>query len=169
VEPNLIPAPLRTERYSRAVYSAAGSAVPPAEVERAVEVDAERARRLVEEPRPTPTLVILGEAALHQAAGGQLIEGQLHRLLTLADSAMVQLRVLPFTAGAHAAGAGGFTLFDFGQPELPSQVFVPLPAGGVVVDDAEDVARYAAIVAALREAALDPADSSKLVRSQLDQ
>jgi uncharacterized protein DUF5753 len=44
---------------------------------------------------------------------------QLARLREISDSATITLQVLPFSAGAHMAAYGSFSLFDPAEPTFP--------------------------------------------------
>jgi len=151
VELDRIPVLLQTEVYAHACGQP-------------VEVAGERQRRIFErEPR---LQAILGEGALRRLVGGPAgFAGQLAWLL----KAPVELRVLPFEAGAHPAMAGGLTVFEFDEPGFPRQAFAEHPAGGALIDDPADADRADAVCDAVCDAALSVRKSRKLVESQLDQ
>ena len=150
-EPDRIPALVQTEAYARACGPDA-------------EVVLERQRRAAE--RDVRVQAILGEGALHRLVGGPAVFAeQLAQLL----KAPVELRVLPFEAGAHPAMAGGLTVFEFDEPGLPRQAFAEYPAGGVLIEETAEVDRAAQVCDQVLDASLSVKKSRKLVESQLDQ
>jgi hypothetical protein len=74
------------------------------------------------------------------------------------------IRVVPFTAGAHGPN-GGFSVVQFGPALPPGLVLVDGPAdGGIYLDAPESVAAYARAFTRLRELALSPGDSARMLR-----
>lgn len=151
VEPDRIPVLLQTEAYARACGPDA-------------EVVLERQRRAFD--RDVRVQAILGEGALHRLVGGPAVFAeQLAQLL----KSPVELRVLPFEAGAHPAMAGALTVFEFDEPGLPRQAFAEYPAGGVLIEDPAAADALARLCDQVLEATLSVKKSRKLVESQLDQ
>jgi transcriptional regulator with XRE-family HTH domain len=110
--------------------------------------------------------VVISETALHQQVGGPAVmHDQLTRLARCTgEDPDIGLRVLPFSAGAHAAsGSLSHTIMRF--PHAPSLSVVSLQAlsTGVYLDKPEDVARYLTMFAMLGTAALSPAGSARLI------
>ena len=65
---------------------------------------------------------VLDETVLSRPAGGdQILRGQLRRLIELANSPNISIRVLPISIGAHPGGEGAFRIIDFRPPD-PSVV-----------------------------------------------
>jgi len=89
--------------------------------------------------------VVLGEAALKQQIGGrQVMREQFEHLSELShEHDWLTIRVLPFNAGAHAAGDGGaFSVLHFSETPGLGLVHVSGAAGGICLDDAESIAAY---------------------------
>jgi transcriptional regulator with XRE-family HTH domain len=177
-EAQLVPDLLQTDEYARAIADAEPGYTTAGQREDAVAAKAVR-RQVVLGGKPAgsagpagasvPRLrVVLGEGALRQAVGGPgVLAGQLAHLAQLSeDFPDLSIQVLPFTAGAHAAaGSGSLAILRF--PDAPSLGVVYLEAlsGGVYLESQADVARYVRAFALLRAAALDAADSLRLLRS----
>ena len=177
-EAQLIPDLLQTDEYARAIADAEPGYTTAGQREDAVAAKAVR-RQVVLGGKPAgsagptgasvPRLrVVLGEGALRQAVGGPgVLAGQLAHLVQLSeDFPDLSIQVLPFTTGAHAAaGSGSLAILRF--PDAPSLGIVYLEAlsGGVYLESQADVARYVRAFALLRAAALDAADSLRLLRS----
>ena len=112
---------------------------------------------------------VIGEAALRQQVGGEaVLSAQLRHLADLADGRCPQvvIRVLPFTAGAHAAvGCGEFSVLQFGQVPASGMVHLAGPAGGTCPEDPDAAGAYLKAFGLLRVLALDPRQSaSKITR-----
>jgi transcriptional regulator with XRE-family HTH domain len=166
LELSLIPGLLQSGRYARALIEAArlGDA---ADVERRVVARLARQGAVLTRSDAPDLLAILDEAALRRPVGGpDVMREQLRALLPSRDRPNVAVRVLPFSAGAHAGMDGPFTILSFqGDPDL---AYVESRAGnnylesvdqmrGVtltferVTEDALTVEESAAFIAALIE------------------
>ncbi len=112
-EPQVVPGLLQTDEYARAVIEAGTESRDPDVVERRVAL--RMGRQAVLTRRPAPRLrVVLDEGALYRRVGGSgVMRRQLNRLVDAGGRDGVELRVLPFAAGVHAALAGAFTVFTF--------------------------------------------------------
>ena len=115
--------------------------------------------------------MIIAEGALHQQVGGaDVMRGQLARLAELADSSpQLTIQVLPFASGAYPdLGVGGLTILTFpGAPGL-GLVRIAGISGGIYLEDAEDVTRYASAFARIRDAALSAPASAAMLRRMAD-
>jgi len=177
-EAQLVPDLLQTDGYARAIAAAEPGyttaeqredAVAAKAIRRQVVLGGKSAGSSAPAEASAPRLrVVLGEGALHQAVGGPgVLAGQIAHLVQLSDDFPdLTIQVLPFAAGAHAAaGSGSLAILRF--PDAPSLGVVYLEAlsGGVYLESQADVARYVRAFALLRAAALDAADSLRLLRS----
>jgi transcriptional regulator with XRE-family HTH domain len=172
-----IPDLLQTYDYARAVADADPACVGDEQRAHAVEVKLTRQRVVLAERSPRVEMLI-AEAALHQVVGGAgVMRPQLARLAGLAsasgtsgkpggDGAGLSLQVLPFAAGAYAAGSGSMTILRFADTPGLGVVHVPGAgvSGGISLEDPADLARYVRAFAQLRAAALTPAASARLLR-----
>jgi transcriptional regulator with XRE-family HTH domain len=164
-EAQLIPGLLQTDDYARAVAAAEPSYLTDQQREDAVAAESARRQAVLNGSRRLS--VILGEGALHQMVGGaRVLAGQISHLIELSgDFPAVTIRVLPFSAGAHAGvGSGSLAILRF--PDAPSLGVVYLEAlsGGVYLESQADVARYVRAFTLLSAAALSPAQSARLLR-----
>jgi Domain of unknown function (DUF5753) len=75
----------------------------------------------------------------------------------------VNLQVLPFAAGAHAATSGPFVIMKF--PEAPDLgvVYLEGQTGGIYLESTDEVARYTLVFEHLRATALSPAATVRLI------
>ncbi|MFY1692416.1 DUF5753 domain-containing protein [Plantactinospora sp. WMMB782] len=168
-EAELIPGLLQTEEYTREVVRVFGVHRSAEEREQRVAIKLERQHLLRRRLPPPPDLrVILNEAALRRPlAEAKAMAQQLHHLVNVStELPNVSVRVLPFSAGLHPAGAGAFLIFDFDEgrthPE-PSTVYSEGATGAIYLDKPSELVTYERIWAGLDEAALDAGQSHRLI------
>jgi transcriptional regulator with XRE-family HTH domain len=154
---------LQTEAYARAVMTAAMRADADEEIERQIAVRLERQKRLTATDAPA-LWAVMNEAVLHRQVGGpQVMAGQLAHIGQLATRPNVTVQVLPFTAGAHPAMLGSFTLMQFPDPADRDVVYLEAETGALYLEKPEDVRRYSLMIDYLRAQALGPAESRALI------
>jgi transcriptional regulator with XRE-family HTH domain len=168
-EPSAVPDLLQTADYASAVAAADPALATGEQRAHAVEVKLNRQQAVLGE-RAVRLDAVIGEGTLHQRVGApRLMRAQLAALAAAAErgaegEAPVTLRVLPFAAGAYAAGSGAMTILRFsGAPDL-GVIHLAAAPGGVSLDGPEDVARYLRAFSQLAAAALAPAASARLLR-----
>jgi transcriptional regulator with XRE-family HTH domain len=113
---------LQTADYARAGHEAAMPRLSPDQIDMQIEAKLTRQRILTRDKPPRVT-VVLDEAALHRAVGGNLVmAAQLTKILDLSALPNVVVQILPFELGAHPALESNFTIL--GLPNSPEIVFV---------------------------------------------
>ncbi|MEU3952781.1 helix-turn-helix transcriptional regulator [Streptomyces achromogenes] len=71
-------------------------------------------QRIFEKSEPPCFWAVISEAALHQEVGSpQVMRDQLAHLLSFEGNRLINVQVLPYSAGAHAGSQGSFDLFHF--------------------------------------------------------
>jgi len=166
-QPEYVPGLLQTDEYLCAMAARELSPWTRAELDQRRGLACARREILTGETR---LHFVLDEAALRRRVGTRsTMTGQLHRLLELSRRDNLTLRVLPFTAGAHAAMAGAFTLLEFAEPVDPDVVCVEHLTGARHIEDAEEVADFRAAFDCLAERALSASGSAALIRRILRQ
>jgi transcriptional regulator with XRE-family HTH domain len=163
-EAQLVPGLLQTEDYARAI--AAASLVGESQEEREQFVQVRLARqRVLARDAPLQFWAILSEGALRQMVGGpQVMKAQLGYLIEASNSRPdVNLQVMPFAVGAHAATSGPFVIMKF--PEAPDLgvVYLEGQTGGIYLESADEVARYTLVFEHLRASALSTAATVRLI------
>ena len=104
---------LQTRDYAREVLMAWNPTETPERIEGTIAAREARQRRLHGE-EPLQLSAILDEAVLRRMVGGpELMRAQLELLAERAALPNVEIRVVPFAAGAHASLTGGFDLLRF--------------------------------------------------------
>ena len=163
-EAQLVPGLLQTEDYARAIARASLVGESQEEREQFVQVRLTRQQVLTRD-HPLQFWAIISEGALRQMVGGrEVMQAQLRRLIEIgSNQTNVNLQVLPFSAGAHAATSGPFVIMKF--PEAPDLgvVYLEGQTGGIYLESAEEVARYTLVFDHLRASALSTAATVRLI------
>jgi hypothetical protein len=83
----------------------------------------------------------------------------------------VQLQVMPFDFGGHAAAGGSFSILRFPDQELPDIVYVEQLASALYLDKREDVEHYVVAMEQLAVEANPPGETAEtlgLILRELD-
>ncbi|MGW1466247.1 helix-turn-helix domain-containing protein [Streptomyces sp. NPDC002308] len=158
-----VPELLQTERYARAVIRGVRPDAGRTEVDERVRVRMERRSLLAKADGPTLRAVV-DEAAVRRVVGGsEVMREQAEHLVRIGREPGVDVRVIPFGAGAHGGMAGSFVHLDFPDARDAELVWADTPAGDVFLDSEEETLRYRSLFERLRAVALDPGDSAVLL------
>ena len=158
-EAQVMPGLLQTDEYARAVIEAGVPGGDTATVQRRLALRMARQAVLTREPPPT-LQIVLDEAVLHREVGGsQVLRRQLSRLAEAGRRPCVELRILPFSAGAHAAQAESFMILEFAPGTRAPVVHSEGLTGGHFRVKGSDIEIYQQALADLRRRALSPEDS----------
>jgi transcriptional regulator with XRE-family HTH domain len=134
---------LQTPGYARAVITLGHGAASAEEIDRRVALRVERQKILDRENGPRMWAVI-DEAALRRPIGGaDVMRDQIDALITASKRPNVQIQLLPFEVGGHAAAGGAYTILRFADRELPDVVYIEQLTGALYLDKREDVDHYA--------------------------
>ncbi|MEU4832499.1 helix-turn-helix transcriptional regulator [Streptosporangium sp. NPDC023615] len=163
-EPLVVPGLMQTEPYARAVIEATAVAQTPSTVEETVAVRISRQRLLHGPGDPIHLVAVLDEAVIRRRiGGGDTMSEQLEHLVHLGGLPNVEIRVLPFSAGAHPAMDGPFCLLSFPEPEDPDLLYLEQAASGLLPDEPEQVSRYASMFESLCAMALGQEASAAFI------
>ncbi|WP_309117312.1 helix-turn-helix transcriptional regulator [Saccharothrix sp.] len=155
----LVPGPLQTPDYARAVLTATPHHRPE-DVDRLVEARRARLTRITAGHQHVHA--VLHEAALHATIGTPAtMRAQLHHLRKLATLPTVTLQILPLTAPAHPLTGYPFVLLRI--PDSTPIVYLEALTTAATVEDPAHVARYETAFDALRHAALSPTKTAALL------
>jgi transcriptional regulator with XRE-family HTH domain len=163
-EAQLVPGLLQTEDYARAI--AAASLVGESQEEREQFVQARITRQnVLARDAPLQLWAILSEGALRQQVGGpQVMSAQLRYLIEVSTSRPnVNLQVLPFAVGAHAATSGPFVIMKFPETADLGVVYLEGQTGGTYLESADEAARYTLVFEHLRASALSTTATVRLI------
>jgi transcriptional regulator with XRE-family HTH domain len=137
----VVPGEFQTVEYARAVF---GAEQPSDEAaDRHVTLRMQRQRALFAR-RPAPRLTaVLGEGAVTRPVGGPaVLAAQIAHLRELACLDNVEIMVLPWSVGAHAAMAGAFRILDFEDPDDPDVVYLEPHIGALYLEEPAEVDEY---------------------------
>nr|WSY52313.1 helix-turn-helix domain-containing protein [Streptomyces sp. NBC_00886] len=163
----VIPGLLQTREYALAIHQAREVRSSNEDIEQMVEARMKRQGILQRDPA-LYLWVVLDEAVLRRTVGDtQIMVRQLKHLHEVAQRPNIDIQVLPFSAGAHAAGAGHFVILGRDDEREPlnsmAVVYIEMRRRGLYLDDAEDVGAYKLTFDYLRSQAADATASSRLI------
>jgi hypothetical protein len=129
------PGVLQTPNYAREILKTWDPVVGGERIERTLTARMARQERLAGE-EALDLCVVLGEGALRAVVGGpEAMRAQLRHLLDCAALPTVELRVVPFAAGAHAGFAGPFAILRFRDDGDLAHIITR--AGDIYLEDLE--------------------------------
>jgi len=155
---------LQTPDYYRAFLQEAPAAASGDEIERKIAVRRGRQERLGGDD-PPEYWAVLNEAVVRRVVGGaKTMQEQLLHIAEMADSHLINVQVLPFSAGAHPAMDGGFSILGFPEPNDPDVVYLENQAGSLYLEEEPEIDRYTRMFGHLMAKALAPDESSRMIR-----
>ncbi|MFC6017551.1 helix-turn-helix transcriptional regulator [Plantactinospora solaniradicis] len=157
---------LQTEAYARAIMRGGNTYVRLTEVNRRIAVRMARQTRLTGD-NPLTLTAVFGEGVLRQQVGGPTVmRDQLQHLATLVTKRpeQIQIRIVPFTAGAYPALGGPFQILSFPSPRLPELVWQEILTSSDIIDQSGRVADYVITFEETLERALSSDESLALIR-----
>ncbi|WP_030662420.1 helix-turn-helix domain-containing protein [Streptomyces cellulosae] len=167
-EPHFVPGLLQTEDYARAVLEAGTvGQTGPAAIERHVSLRMAR-QRLLDRPDPPHLWVIMDETVLRRPVSirGEVMRDQLDQLIRFAERDRVTLQVAEFEDGPHPGTYAPFSLFRFGEPELPDMVFTEYLTGALYLDSRKEVATHLEVLDHMSARAASAERTKKLLRER---
>ncbi len=160
-EVQFVPGLLQTPGYARAVIMLGHGKATAEEIDRRVALRVERQKVLDRDNGPRLWAVI-DEAALRRPVGGSdVMRGQIDALIAMAAHPRVQVQILPFEVGGHAAAGGAYTILRFADRELPDVVYIEQLTGALYLDKREDVDHYAVTMERLAMEAAPPGETTQ--------
>lgn len=159
---------VQSERYTRAVLRALlGDGHDPGEVDALVDLRIARQRAL--QRREARLQIVLDESVLARRVGGaEVMAEALDHVLARAAQPGVEVRVLPFAAGAHRAVAGSIVLLEIPPGAGADVVYVEGHAGETLMEAAKDVQLYRTVLDGVWSLALPAAGSRDLIARHRD-
>ncbi|WP_131097551.1 helix-turn-helix domain-containing protein [Streptomonospora litoralis] len=166
-EAQFVPGMLQTEEYARAVI-AAGRPIADPKAEDRVAVRMRRQRH-IEGDGGCKLWAIIDEAAVRRPVGGpDVMRGQLERLIKLNERANITLQIIPFSAGAHAAEAGSFTILRYPDFGLSDIIYLEQLTGSMCLDRRPEIDAYTMAMERLSVIAQPPDRTKDILRSMID-
>jgi hypothetical protein len=159
----IIPGLLQTEGYARALIRQ-GSAASEEEIARRSELRSSR-QEVLRRPDSPQLWVVVDEGALRRPVGSrEVVREQIKHLIEVADHPAVTLQILPFSAGAHSAMGGPFTILRFAEPDLADVVYIEQLTSALYLDKPVEVDSYLEVMEQLCLQAEPVADTAKLLQ-----
>jgi hypothetical protein len=144
-ELQFVPGLLQTEAYARAVIRL-GTAPTEDEVARRTRARVSR-QEILRRQDPPKIWAVLDEGALLREIGGpEVMKEQLEHLINMCDHPAVTLQILPFSAGAHRAMGGPFTILRYTEPDLRDVVYIEQLTSALYLDKQTDVDSYLEVI-----------------------
>jgi transcriptional regulator with XRE-family HTH domain len=156
-ELQFVPGILQIEEYAKAVIRLGNLPSEDEVIRRATaRVSRQEILRRVDPPK---VWAVLDEGALRRHIGGrEVMRAQLEHLLVMCDNPNVTLQVLPFTAGAHRALGGAFTILRYTEPDLRDVVYIEQLTSALYLDKPTEVDAYLEVI---EEVCLQASPSAK--------
>lgn len=163
----VVPGLIQVKSYARAIETAAQRSY-----KQDVQLDSHVATRLNRQKRledgELQLHALIDEAVIEREVGGpDVMQEQLHHLLTMGARANVTLQIIPKTAGAYGSMSGQCTIVSFPSPADPPGVYLEYPAGGAWVDNEADVVRFITMFDDVSLVALSPTDTAARIGRQI--
>ena len=157
----LVPGLLQTRDYATALMRTSVDIHGEKEVQRRLEIRAERQRTVLDREEPPMVMAVIDEAAIRRQIGGvETMKAQVRHLLELSERPRIDIQILPFSAGAHAAAGVPFTILGFdGTDAAGSVVYLESHKDGYYLDTDEEIARYRLIFSRTQGSAMSVEDS----------
>ncbi|HET9080680.1 MAG TPA: helix-turn-helix transcriptional regulator [Trebonia sp.] len=165
-EPRFVPELLQTPEYARILLANTFRDFDADRTERQLAVLLRR-QQILHREHPPHVWTVIDEGALRRPVGGPAVmRAQLGHLIDITRLRHVNIQVLPFRAGAHAASGGPVSLLRFPGEQLPDVVCLEHSGGAVYPSRLDDIARYWDILNQLVTQA-DPPIASSLTLEQM--
>ncbi|MGR8008738.1 helix-turn-helix domain-containing protein [Streptomyces hypolithicus] len=163
---HVVPGLLQTADYARAVLSVGRSHRNGEQLEERLAARLGRQERLRSPDRPD-LWVVLDEAVLRRPiGGGDVMRGQMTRLLEAAADPWITVQVLPFDQGEHNGLGGALTVLTL--PDSSEVAYMEGADYGQLIEEPDRVRHYSVIYDRLRAAALPPLMSLDMIRSLME-
>jgi len=144
-ELQFVPGLLQIEDYARAVIRL-GNLPSQEEVNRRAWARISR-QEILNRKNPPKLWAVVDENALRRVIGGpQIMRAQLEHLIEMCEHPAVTLQILPFSAGAHRALGGAFTLLRYTEPDLRDVVYIEQLTSALYLDKPTEVDAYLEVI-----------------------
>jgi len=144
-ELQFVPGILQIEEYARAVIRL-GNLPSEDEVIRRAQARISR-QEILRRADPPRIWAVLDEGALRRHIGGRdVMKAQLRHLIEMCDHPNITLQILPFSAGAHRAMGGPFTILRYTEPDLRDVVYIEQLTSALYLDKPIEVDAYLEVI-----------------------
>jgi transcriptional regulator with XRE-family HTH domain len=144
-ELQFVPGILQIEEYAQAVIRL-GTLTSEDEIVRRARARISRQEILGRED-PPKLWAVLDEGALRRHIGGrEVMRAQVEHLIDMCEHPSVTLQILPFSAGAHRAMGGPFTILRYTEPDLRDVVYIEQLTSALYLDKPTEVDAYLEVI-----------------------
>ena len=141
----LAPGLFQTADYTRAMIRGERPDWDEDAIDRSITLRAERQRKVLGRSHLPRITAVLDAAALARQVGGpEVMAAQIQHMRQLASLDHIDIRVIPFEAGAHAFTSGAFTILEFADPDDPAVAHTDNRIGARYVEKPEQVDEFRA-------------------------
>lgn len=163
-ESHFVPGLGQTREYAHWLIQGVWPSATPTDLDHHVQARIDR-QAVLTKPKPLRLTAVIDQAALHRVVGGpHVMAEQMRHLQTLARQPHIELRVIPFDAGAHAGMPGGsLAIATFAKADEPGVVYLDSMAGDALLDSQQDFAHYSETFDCLAAKALSQDESLALI------
>lgn len=158
-EPLLVPGLLQTEEYAGAIIRRLAEPGATAELIRTrLEIRLTR-QQLLGKASPPRLICVLDEAAIQHVVGERNVaEGQIAKLIELANRPSITIEVIPYSAGLYSGMTEGFTILEFPDAADSDVVFLESTRDMIFSrDEAGEITSYRELFEEMRSMSMDPA------------
>ncbi|GAA1086174.1 helix-turn-helix transcriptional regulator [Nocardiopsis composta] len=162
---SIVPGLFQTKEYMAALMeSSAGLMATEDEKSKRIDARGERQSSLLERVDPPRIWTVIDEAALRRQVGGpEVMKRQISHLAELSQRPNIDLQVLPFEVGAHAAAGFQFSILVFSEAD--SIVYIEADQDGLYLEEEEQVERYKLVFDRLQASAMSVERSKDFLKS----
>ena len=160
-EPELVHGLFQTPAYAREIERATSIPAPGEDdigddtIDRYVALRMQRQKTVLGRKSPGQIVAVLGAPALSWQVGGpDVMAEQVEHLREIGRLRHVDLRVLPFSTGSHAAMFGGFAVMDFVDAEDPPVAYFETYTGAGFNEKEDQLPRYRTIFESIHQDAV---------------
>ncbi|GLU45892.1 helix-turn-helix domain-containing protein [Nocardiopsis ansamitocini] len=158
----VVPGLLQTPEYAEALFRG-GRYTGPDDIERRVRARMAR-REILTRFNPVHLRAVLDEAALRRMIGDtEIMHEQLQHLLYMAKLPNIDVQILPFSVGSHAALVAPFSILEFAEHLNPPIVHVGTVTDSVFFEQAGDVERYNMTFGDIQGTAISTSQSARFI------
>lgn len=157
----LVPGLLQTEGYISALLDSAVGSTREQAAQR-LEGRLKRQQNVLDREKPALVFAVIDEAAIRREVGSpQVMQEQVLHLLEAGRRPNVEIQILPFSSGAHAAIGLPFTILSFGAGHSSdSVIFLESRGEGFYLEAEDDINRHRLVFSRTQGSALSVQDSA---------
>lgn len=154
----VIPGLLQTEEYATAITQRNRFNPDPKTVKTMVEVRMKRQELLLDGPGPPLLFFVLDEGIIQRLVGDEgLRQGQVEKLIHMADRPEVTIEMVPFSTGIHRGIIEDFSILEFGGTDDNDVLyFEGARMASFSRDEAEEIVLYRELFEEMRNLSLGP-------------